>query len=158
MKLQKCPLLILIFGIITAASVFSIDMRIGGSFGNPTLGVIFRVNRFDFRMGYDFTGWLTEYKDFLCISTDFRIIDQLHLVGPLHFYLGVGGYLLLPVEGGEGGNIFGVRAPVGLQLLFAEKKVEIFAEMTPTVDIAGDVEAFQHWQGWVGFTIKLPTK
>ncbi len=158
MKLQKCLLLILIFGIISIASVFSLDMRLGGQFWNPTIAVVFRVNRFDFRAGYDFTGWGTDYIDYLYLSTDFRIIDKLHLVGPLHFHVGIGGYLLLPVEGNENVNIFGVRAPVGLQLLFANEFVEIFMDIAPAMEIAPSLEFFKLWSGFVGVTFRLPTK
>ena len=158
MKLLKGIILILIFGIISITSVFSIDMRIGGQFWNPTVAVVFRINRFDFRAGYDFTGWGTDYIDYLYLSTDFRIIDKLHLAGPLHFHVGVGGYLLLPVEDNGNENIFGIRAPVGLQLLFADEFIEIFVDIAPAIEIAPSVEFFKLWSGFVGITFKLPTK
>lgn len=123
--------------------------RIGLEFGNPTAVIIIRPGHFDFKVGYDLRA-----EGNLFVSADYRIISGYQLVDFLHLFLGVGAYGQIFFGGGP--FELGARIPIGLQVFLLDSVLELFAEVAPTVGFLPTITAFPQWQGYVGFTLRVP--
>ena len=155
---MKRMLLILCILVSAAAATAGADglrgSRLGLEFGNPSAVIIYRPSNFDFKLGYNFASG----SEFLFLSADYRIISGYQLVDFVHFFLGVGGYgafYSADRGGGDGQIDIGARIPVGLQAFLFGPTVELFLEVAPTVLFFPSIDAFNEFQGWVGFTILI---
>ena len=150
---KKLVLALLISVIALAASpVFARSslsgMRFGVEFGNPSVVGILRFSMIDLKIGYDFTGLANNVGgNFLFIAGDIRVVNNYPLTGPLNFFLCAGAFVeLMMREGGGGDNIFGLRLPVGINLLLFNNAVEIFVEIVPTLGIIPALEPLRLFQ------------
>lgn len=151
-KLTKIFGITLILLTVTVAGLFAQkgSVRLGLEFGNPTAVIIIRPGNFDFKIGYD----LRESGN-LFLSADYRVISGYQLVDFLHLFLGVGAYTQIFFDGVSPLE-FGARIPIGLQVFLLNSVLELFAEVAPTVGLVPTITAFPQWQGFVGFTIRVP--
>lgn len=148
----------LLFSVVAVVAVSARPVRLGLEFGNPTGVIIVRLQPFDFKLGYDFTGLGSSDADsFVHISGDYRIIDSYHLIDFLSLFLGAGAYMQF-LSGAEDDFVFGGRIPVGLQAFLFDGVLEVFLEIAPTVKFVPTITAFDDFQGYLGFTIPIPLK
>jgi hypothetical protein len=124
-------------------------IRLGLEFGNPTAVIIIRPGNFDFKVGYDL-----RQDGNLFLSADYRIVSGYQLIDFLHIFLGVGAYAQIFFGGAD--FELGARIPVGLQVFLLNSVLELFAEVAPTVGFLPTITAFPQWQGYVGFTVRVP--
>jgi hypothetical protein len=62
--------------------------------------------------------------------------------GPMNLYLGIGARMIFINDGKYDGDVaFGPRAPVGMTYMWADPKVEFFAEAALILDVAPKVDA-----------------
>jgi hypothetical protein len=143
--------LVLILLTVAALGAFAEKgaIRLGLEFGNPTAVIIIRPGNFDFKVGYDL-----RQDGNLFLSADYRIISGYQLVDFLHLFLGLGAYAQIFFGGGD--FEFGARIPIGLQVFLLNSVLELFAEVAPTVGFLPALTAFPQWQGYVGFTVRVP--
>src|SRR6056297_2881755 len=153
--MSKRRIVVLILMVVLAAvavqsvSAYGGGTRIGVGVGTPNAVFIYRPSPFDFRLGYD----LSEGNEFIFFSGDLRPIDNMHITGPLHFSLGIGGYVKMfpEVENSEDLFELGTRLPFGLSVLFLENVAELFIEVAPGFDLypkpAFSDEPVQLWAG-----------
>ena len=94
-----------------------------------------KKNAVDATVGWSFSG-----------DNDFYIgADYLHHIyslikvskGELPLYFGVGGRVIFRENRSDK---FGVRVPVGLNYLFADLPIDLFAEIVPVLDLTPDTE------------------
>ncbi|MBN2442279.1 MAG: DUF3996 domain-containing protein [Spirochaetales bacterium] len=147
------------FVLVFFVSVFSVSaLRVGLEVGNPAAVIIIRPSPFDFKIGYNFAGAFNDAGgEFIHVSGDYRIIDSYRLVDFLHFYLGVGAFVQIMMGAETDALSLGGRIPVGLQAFLFKNTIEIFLEIVPTVTFFPTIQAFQDFQGYFGFTIKIPS-
>jgi hypothetical protein len=153
---RVCGIVIVLLLLVLGGSTLFADSRLGLEFGNPTWVVIWRPAPLDFRLGYDFTGLLSETTgNFFFLSADIRAIDSYRLVDFVHFFLGVGVYTKV-TTGAQVDFELGARIPVGLQTFLFSGQLELFVEIAPTVALLPTLSALGDYQGWFGITIPLP--
>jgi hypothetical protein len=150
-KLTKVLGLTLILLTVAVFGAFAEEgaIRLGLEFGNPTAVIIIRPGNFDFKVGYDLRA-----DGNLFLSADYRIISGYQLVDFLHLFLGLGIYGQIFFGGAD--FEMGARIPIGLQMFLLDSVLELFAEVAPTVGFVPTIEAFPQWQGYVGFTVRVP--
>jgi hypothetical protein len=124
-------------------------LRLGLEFGNPHAVLIIRPSPFDFKIGYNFAS-----PGYLFLSADYRIIDRYRIVDFLHFFLGLGAYTQIYFEPTD--FSLGARIPLGLQVFLLDNVLELFLEVAPTVGFIPALTAFPEWQGYIGFTVRIP--
>lgn len=152
----KRVLVICLFMLVALSATFAAGgFRLGLEFGNPAAVFILRLSPFDFKLGYNFEG-LTSYNStaFIHLSADYRIVEM-NLIDFLNVYLGAGLYAQIETNGTEPFS-FGGRLPVaGLNAYLLKNALEFFVEIVPTISFFPNV-AFDSFQGWVGFTVRIP--
>jgi hypothetical protein len=130
------------------------SLRLGLEFGEPLAVVIVRPAPLDFRIGYNFQ----EDNPTIFFSADYRIISGYHLVDILHMFLSLGAYTQLYLDDAAENTLdLGARIPVGLQVFLLKSALEFFVEVAPTVEFVPTIEPFKDFQGYIGFTIRLPS-
>ena len=132
------------------ASAKGKGLRLGLEFGNPNAVIIIRPSPLDFRIGYNFAS-----PGYLFFSADYRIVDAYQIVDFLHFFLAVGAYTNIYFEPAD--FHLGARIPVGLQVFLVKNVLELFLEVAPTVGFLPGLTAFPEWQGFIGFTVRIPS-
>lgn len=109
----------------------------GVIFGEPT-GLSAKLwtsrdNAFDFGVAWSFKG-----DGNLLLQADYvwHFFNAIQVSpGKLPFYVGVGGRVILANDA----NI-GIRIPVGLDYMFADAPIDIFAELVPILDLAPETD------------------
>jgi len=74
---------------------------------------------------------------------DFSLLQPQGITGRMPLYVGLGLRMKLKDSNNPGGrnehdNLFGVRVPLGVNYLFADAPVDLFAELAPILDVAPD--------------------
>jgi hypothetical protein len=149
-KVVAVSLILLMCGVVGLSARES--LRLGLEFGNPLAVVIVRPAPFDFRIGYSFD----ETDPTIFFSADYRIISGYQVIDFLHMFLSVGAYTQLYLDNPDHTLDLGARIPIGLQVFLLNTALEFFVEVAPTVNFVPSITAFEDFQGYVGFTIRLP--
>lgn len=149
-KIVVVGLLVLTCGVAGLSARDS--LRLGLEFGNPLAVVIVRPAPFDFRIGYSFD----ETDPTIFLSADYRIISGYQVIDFLHMFLSVGAYTQLYLDNPDNTLDLGARIPIGLQAFLLNTSLELFVEVAPTVNFVPEIRAFEDFQGYIGFTIRLP--
>jgi len=152
MKRTHIALALLIPCLIAARPAGASDVGLGIRLGEPT--------GFDgkFWLGSNSAvdvaaSWSLDENDAFQVNSDYLHHDySLFDVddGALGLYYGIGGRILLRDRGDDR---LGVRVPVGLSYFFPSRRVELFAEVAPTVDVAPDTDG--DLQGGIGVHFSL---
>lgn len=143
----------LILLICCVAGVSARDsLRLGLEFGEPLAVVIVRPAPFDFRIGYNFE----ETNPTIFFSADYRIISGYQVIDFLHMFLSIGAYTQLYLDNPDNTLDLGARIPIGLQVFLLDTALELFVEVAPTVEFVPTIDPFKDFQGYIGFTIRLP--
>ncbi len=151
-KTGKVAVFVLVLLTLGVASAVARDggLRVGLEVGDPPAVIIIRPAPLDFKIGYNFD----RSNPYLFLSGDYRLISGYQLVEFLHFFLGVGLYTQIYFNN-PGSTDFGARIPFGLQVFLFNSVLELFVEVAPTVGFLPAIRPFPHWQGWVGFTLRI---
>jgi len=128
------------------------SLRLGLEFGQPLAVVIVRPAPLDFRIGYNFD----EADPTIFFSADYRIISGYQVIDFLHMFLSIGAYTQIYLDNPDDTLDLGARIPIGLQAFLLNTALEFFVEVAPTINFVPAIEAFQDFQGFIGFTIRLP--
>jgi hypothetical protein len=150
-KIFAVLILLLAVGTASASAANRSSFRLGLEFGDPIAVLIIRPAPFDFKIGYDFGG-----NGWLFLSADYRIVSGYQVIDFVHLFLGVGAYTQIYFEDTDALEL-GLRIPVGLQVFLIDNVLELFLEVAPTVGFLPSIQAFPRWQGYLGFTILIPT-
>jgi hypothetical protein len=78
-------------------------------------------------------GSFSFYTDYVFHQFDWLTVEK----GRLPVYLGIGGRLLFRDDEDD---LFGARMPVGLDYLFADAPVDVFAEVVPILDLTPETK------------------
>ena len=151
---SKVVFILIVLFVIATATVSARDggsLRLGLEFGDPIGVLIIRPAPFDFKVGYSFEA----DNPWLFLSADYRIVSGYQVIDFLHLFLCVGAYTQLEFDQFDTSQL-GLRLPVGLQVFLIDNVVELFVEVAPTVGFLPTIQAFQRWQGYIGFTILVP--
>ncbi len=146
----KVVVVLLVLLALGAVGASAKGLRLGLEFGNPHAVLIIRPSPLDFRIGYNFAS-----PGYLFLAADYRIVDAYQIVDILHFFLGVGLYTEIFFEPAD--FSLGARIPLGLQVFLVKNVLELFLEVAPTVGFLPGLVAFPEWQGFIGFTVRIPT-
>lgn len=120
------------------------NFGLGIILGEPT-GISLKVRlsentAVDGALGYSFVN-----KESLHIHGDFLLHDYSLIrvdEGRLPVYYGIGGRIKLKnKENGNDDDRIGVRVPLGLAYEFSSRKVDIFLEVVPVLDLAPETDA-----------------
>jgi hypothetical protein len=149
LKMLTILVVLLALGAVGAWAKGPGGLRLGLEFGNPNAVLIIRPAPLDFRIGYNFAA-----PGYLFLSADYRIVDAYQIVDFLHFFFGLGAYTKISFEPTE--FSLGARIPLGLQAFLLNNVLELFLEVAPTVGFLPTISAFPEWQGYIGFTIRIP--
>jgi hypothetical protein len=150
----KVIVILVVLLVVSTATVSAANkgsLRLGLEFGDPVAVLIIRPAPFDFKVGYSFDS----ANPWLFLSGDYRIVSGYQLIDFLHLFLGVGAYVQIPFQQMDNLEV-GLRIPFGLQVFLIDNVIELFLEVAPTVGFLPTIQAFQWWQGYIGFTILIP--
>ncbi|MBM3308492.1 MAG: hypothetical protein FJY74_09215 [Candidatus Eisenbacteria bacterium] len=135
----KPPVFAVVATLALTACAFAGDVGLGLIAGEPT-GVSVKVwsgsrTAFDGAVGWslDESGWIYAHADYLWHRYDIEI----DFPGALPFYVGVGGRVLFRES--ERSRV-GIRVPIGLDYLTADRRFDFFLEIAPVVDLVPETE------------------
>lgn len=130
-----CAMIVLAKPILAQDSGFGAGVILGEPTGLSAKLWTSDVNAFDFAVAWSLKNNNNNHNDNgnLVLQADyvwhFDLINMSS--GKLPIYLGVGGRAVLTDD-----TRFGIRIPVGIDYLFADAPIDIFAEVVPTIDLS----------------------